>query len=160
MATSHRENSAVCWTSNIQSIVTYKLRSDQSRHCQLPTNTLGHEESVTLISSSLHTDHCGEEFEKGWIVAERRSSRWSLRSRSRAIVFGALLSFLRIRSIRRVEPELWFSAWPPGLELDDQPSPRTTGLQPTMSLSRSFRRIDLCHTKCDLAGFDLLSESI
>ncbi len=48
----------------------------------------------------------------------------------------------------------------PGLELDDQPSSRTTSLQPTMGVGRPFRRIDLCHAKRDFAGLDLLPEPI
>src|ERR1700677_5167172 len=48
----------------------------------------------------------------------------------------------------------------PRLELDDQPSSRTTSLQPTMGVRRPLRRIDLCHTKHNFAGLDLLSEPI
>ena len=46
------------------------------------------------------------------------------------------------------------------LELDDQPSSRTTSLQPTMGVGRPLRRIDLCHAKRDFAGLDLLPEPI
>ena len=46
------------------------------------------------------------------------------------------------------------------LKLDDQPSSRTTSLQPTMGVGRPFWRIDLCQTKCDFAGLDLLPEPI
>src|ERR1700684_3737739 len=46
------------------------------------------------------------------------------------------------------------------LELDDQPSSRTTSLQPTMGVGRPFRRIDLCHAKRDFAGIDLLPKPI
>ena len=46
------------------------------------------------------------------------------------------------------------------VELDDQPSSRTTSLQPTMGVGRPFRRIDLCHAKRDFAGIDLLPEPI
>ena len=45
-------------------------------------------------------------------------------------------------------------------KLDDQPSSRTTSLQPTMGVGCPFRRIDLCHPKRDLAGLDLLPEPI
>jgi len=48
----------------------------------------------------------------------------------------------------------------PRLELDDQPSSRTTSLQPTMGVGRPFRRIDLRHAKRDFAGLDLLPKPI
>jgi hypothetical protein len=48
----------------------------------------------------------------------------------------------------------------PRLKLDDQPSSRTASRQPTVGAGRPFRRIDLCHAKRDLAGFDLLPEPI
>src|SRR5208283_5357364 len=51
-------------------------------------------------------------------------------------------------------------ACPPGLELDDQPSSRTTSLQPTMGLGSPFRRIDLRYAKRDFAGLDLLPKPI
>ena len=60
----------------------------------------------------------------------------------------------------RSRPSSGSPACPPGLELDDQPSSRTTSLQPTMGVRRSFRRIDLCHAKRDFARFDLLPEPI
>ena len=44
--------------------------------------------------------------------------------------------------------------------MDDQPSSRTTSLQPTMGVGRPFRRIDRCHAKRDFAGLDLLPEPI
>ena len=44
--------------------------------------------------------------------------------------------------------------------MDDQPSSRTTSLQPTMGVGRPFRRIDLRHAKRDFAGLDLLPEPI
>jgi len=65
-----------------------------------------------------------------------------------------------IRSARSAPPNRGSPACPSGLELDDQPSSRTTSLQPPMSVGRPFRRIDLCHTKRDFAGLYLLPEPI
>ncbi len=42
-------------------------------------------------------------------------------------------------------------------EVNNEPSSRAAGLQPTMSLTGSFWRVDLCDAKRDYSGLDLLT---